>query len=207
MRRLFVIAGLFLACAAAAPAWAAPTIVNPSFESDDRSDNPGVGYGPITGWTGGSGTNDASQPFQAESGSAIPDGVLVAFQQGVGTLSQNVSGFETGKTYQLTYRENSRGNSPGQPDIEVRLDGLTIVPRHFVAKTPVYSTVTSGPFTYTGVTGTGVLALQNFTPATDGTNDNTVLWDNFQIAEVPEPASLGVLALGGLTLLARRRRR
>ena len=203
MRKLLIVAASLFACAA--PALAQPVIVNPSFEQDDRSDNPGVGYGPITGWTGGSGTNDASQPFHAESGAPIPDGSLVAFQQGIGTLSQSISGFVPGTTYQLTYRENSRGNTVGSPDVEVRLDNLTIVPRHLVAKAPTYATVTSTPFTYTG-SGTSTLALENFAPATDGTNDNTVLWDNIQFSVVPEPASLGLLSLGGFALLARRRR-
>ena len=41
---------------------AGQTIINPSFETDAVPPYPG--YGTITGWTGGSGINDATGPFE-----------------------------------------------------------------------------------------------------------------------------------------------
>jgi len=196
--------GLLVLVASPFDARAVPVILNPGFEENS---NPNPGYGSINGWSGGSGTNNASQPFHAESGAPIPEGAQVAFQQGLGTLSQDISGFDLNQEYFLSYRENSRGPSSLKPSVEVRLDGVVIIPRHDVEKLSAYAIVTSAPFFYTGGDGTGLLELQNFSPATGPSDDNTALWDAFQITQVPEPSvALAVISGFGVLGLLRRRR-
>jgi len=57
--------------------------------------------------------------------------------------------------------------------------------------------------TFTGTGNTLILMVSEF-PATGG-NDNTMQVDNFSVSAVPEPASLGLLALASVTALRRRR--
>jgi hypothetical protein len=82
-------------------------IRNPSFESTPVP--AGVGYGPISGWTGGSGLN-ATGPF-SDNG-IIPDRAQVAFSQGSAVLSQQVHGLVPGKNHWLQFYYNVRNCCP-----------------------------------------------------------------------------------------------
>ncbi len=182
--------------AAAAPAMAVPLVVNPSFELDAFGTFPGyingALNGPITGWTASHvetiGLNPAgSSPF-ANNG-ATPDGSQVAFLQtpatpGFGTLSQDVSGFEIGKQYVLTYSENARHNN--LVIASAAIDGLAIVDPHLVRPasaagsfTAPYRAVRSEAFTATAQTMT--LAFTNLSAVS---TDRTLLLDNVGFLEV-----------------------
>ena len=124
-----------------------PQIVNGSFEADALPAYPG--YASITGWslTGG-GINSASGPFHDNG--VIPDGTQVAFIQADGALSQVVSGFVVGSSYQIRFSENARNCCSGTaPFVEVKVAGNTVVAAH--ASPPVgganaYRAVVSTPF-------------------------------------------------------------
>ncbi len=131
-----------------------PQIVNPSFEADTFATFPGYvsGNGPITGWSalGGHGVNPGTFGGPFTDNGTIPDGTKAAFLQEDGAMSQVVSGFIVGVTYQLTFFENARNG--GVPACEVKVAGNTVVPTHNVS--PVgganpYRQVVSEPFTAT----------------------------------------------------------
>lgn len=200
--RCFIFAAVLLGLSTFAGATSI-AITNPSFESNS---NGYPGYGPITGWTGGgggTGTNDVTQPF--DNGHTIPDGSQIAFAQGVADISQTLPGFVNGQKYELVYYEDSRGNTATAASIEVDLGGTAIVAAHDVSATQVYAKQVVD-FTYTGPTGSALLDLKSLRPATNGTNDNTALFDDISIVTAPEPASLALLGFGSFGVLGLRRR-
>jgi len=151
-----------------------PSIANPSFEIDPVPPSPG--FGPITGWTlSGGGLNDTNGPFHDNG--AIPDGTKVAFIHTNGALSQVVTGFIAGVSYQLRYFENARNCCGGAvPFAEVWIGGVTIVEPHAVL--PVgganpYREILSDPFVATATS----LELA-FIKSSPGGGDATLLIDN-----------------------------
>jgi hypothetical protein len=141
---------LWLTVALAASVSAAPIVQNPSFEVDRYSVWPGTAAGngkTITGWifAGNAGVNPLWKNPQAQKGpdspfhdnGALPDGKQLAFIQGPGKLSQMVSGFEQGRRYVVTFRENARVQHQGTqwPRVQVTLGGEVIVSPHDV--TPI----------------------------------------------------------------------
>jgi uncharacterized repeat protein (TIGR01451 family) len=165
---LALVVGLFTAFVQTAHG---QTIINPSFETDNVPPSPG--YGAITGWTGGSGINNASGPF-TDNGT-IPDGQKAAFLQGGVALRQTVSGFTVGESYRLRYYENRR-NAGSAANLQVTAGGATIVATHEVAAvggTNPYVLKVSEPFT--------AAAALDIAFITSGTGDYTVLLDKIEI--------------------------
>ena len=162
---LCTLGALLLATAAAAE----PNVANPSFEADRFATWPGCARhngGKITGWTfrGSVGINP-TQPDPAKpkaprhaftDNGLIPHGRQVAFLQNACTLSQAIGGFEKGKRYRVTYRENARHNNAPKrnPRLKATLGGETIVSEHAVepvepvnSRTLPYHLVESAVFT------------------------------------------------------------
>lgn len=171
----------------------APIVANASFEA---APIPPVfpGYqGTITGWTlngGGHGINpalDGSQPFL--NGLPVPDGSRVAFiQAGNRSIEQVVSGFEVGKTYQLTYAQNERGNGGAVARPYARINGELLVAETSLSRINAgFVTVNSPPFIATSTSMT--VLIGNDDPLQPGgtVGDNTLLLDNVQINEVMLP--------------------
>jgi hypothetical protein len=163
-----------------------PQVANPSFEVDAVPPFPG--YGSITGWTvGGGGINNSSGPFHDNG--TIPDGEKIAFIQSDGTMSQVVSGFIAGASYQIRYFENARNCCSGTaPFVEVRIGGNTIVAPHAVP--PVggsnpYREVISDPFVATASS----LELA-FIKSNPQGGDTTLLIDNVSIVPPNTPPSI-----------------
>ena len=110
----------WLAAIEPAPAHAG-LVQNPSFESNINETWPH--YGGIDLWAGGSGVNDVSGPFH-NSQTAIPDQTRVAFKQGNGTLSQEITGLTPGQQYWVQFYYDARAGSQ-KVDIAVNFnDGL-----------------------------------------------------------------------------------
>jgi len=115
------------------------SIANPSFEANTITTWPG--YGSIANWVGGSGLNSAGiSPF-ADNG-IIPDKAQVAFIQASPSLSQTLSNFTVGGTYQLHYFENARAPYSGAQN----LDSSWPVPPTSIYSVPTYSL----PYVFTG---------------------------------------------------------
>lgn len=101
---------------------------NPSFEAEQAPS--GIGAGAVLAWTGQGtvGVNVITQPFAADSGT-IPDRVQVAFIQGAGSLSQEITGLTPGAAYWLQLRYALRNNpDPNGPaaDLAVNIGGTPI---------------------------------------------------------------------------------
>jgi hypothetical protein len=101
---------------------------NPSFEAQAAPS--GTGVGPVLAWdgTGTFGVNHIDQAFALNSG-PIPDRLQVAFIQGVGSLSQQVTGLTQGANYWLQFCYALRDNpDPAGPatDLVVKFAGQTI---------------------------------------------------------------------------------
>jgi hypothetical protein len=157
------------------PANAQIVILNYSFEGNT---NTGVGYGPITDWgTFGAGVGinasnapAANRPFL---GSLPPyHGTNVAFIQGVGSLTQSVSGYDPTKLYTVTYFVNERGlnSSTAMTNISVSLDGGSTyytLQNDSIRKTDRFRRIVSGPLAVSGATST--LRINSGTPIGDAT--------------------------------------
>jgi len=94
-------------------------VQNPSFESTAAPG--GVGYGPILGWTGGSGLNKVEGPFHDNG--IIPDRNQIAFLQNSASLSQQIVGLASGQNYWLQFRYNVRACCGGTMGLAVKFDG------------------------------------------------------------------------------------
>ena len=102
---------------------------NPSFEAQAAPS--GTGVGPVLAWngTGTFGVNHIDQAFAANSG-PVPDRLQVAFIQGVGSLSQQLTGLTAGANYWLQFcyalRDNPDPLGPAT-DLVVKFAGQTLV--------------------------------------------------------------------------------
>ena len=168
-------------------------VLNPSFETDTFANGLGGTVAqnfPITSWTDDSPADVGLNPFwntrptspggspHADNG-AIPDGDQVAFLRRNATLSQDVSGFQIGRRYQVVYFENNRSGSHNNGRLQVSLGGSVVVDHttSAVGGTNPYRLVTSDMFTATGASHT--LAFQSTSGA-----DRSVLIDHVAIQPV-----------------------
>ncbi len=198
---------------------AAQTILNSSFETPDLS---GLGrlayeYNPTgAGWTflAYSGVARNGSDFEA---APAPDGSQVAFSQGDGAFSQEVSGFQSGVVYSVVFssaqrRTNSANNLyPQTFDVFLNSD---LIGSYQPTGTSFagYSTVSfavpaSGSYTLKFV-GTNQNAIN--AGATGSALDNTAFVDKVRLNVVPAPGALVTALIGaipGATLLLRRRRK
>ncbi|HUF61376.1 MAG TPA: hypothetical protein VMN36_04825 [Verrucomicrobiales bacterium] len=145
---------------------------NPGFEQDDLP--PGVGYGAVGGWTGqgGTGLNGPGGPFHDNA--TIPDGSQIAFIQGTGSLSQEITGLAPGSTYWLQFAYNARNCCGGTIGLAVRFAGEDLFAAGDVVATLEAYNVVAVPFTPGAATG-----LLEF--ATTASGDATVLLDAVNI--------------------------
>jgi hypothetical protein len=175
------------------PANRAPVIANPSFEADNFAVFPGYidQNGPITGWNGlgGHGVNPGTFGGPFSDNGTIPNGTKAAFLQADGALSQVISGFSIGATYQIRYFENARNCCSGtSPFNEVRIGATTVVAAHAVP--PVggsnpYRDVTSDAFVATST------ALElSFIKSNPQGGDTTLLVDNVSIITPNTPPTI-----------------
>jgi hypothetical protein len=101
-----------------------------------------------------------------------PEGFQIAFLQGTGSFSQDVSGWATG-SYQLTFRAAQRGDNPSHPsqeDFQVLIDGTLV--GTFQPSSTSYQTYTTAPFTVTA--GAHTITFQGLDSVG---GDNTALID------------------------------
>lgn len=192
----------------------AQNVTNGSFEASNPATWPGYASQPgneVPGWTisdpAGGGVNPTTDPNQPCCGpgpfgpgapgvTPSPDGGNWAFMQGDITFSQQVTDLTPGQLYELRYYDSHRAGDSGPGDTltaTIANGSLTTTPDLTWQLRTVQFTATSATETLTFDHG-----------VIDG--DRSVAFDGVAITLVPEPAGLGLLALGGLGLLARRRR-
>jgi len=137
----------------------------------------GVGYGPILGWTGGSGLNADGGPF-ADNG-IIPDRSQVAFLQGATTLSQEILNLTAGGNYWLQFRYNARASGATTIDLSVKFDGGEI------RKIEDIAAVEAEPYHFVNIefAPPRTSGLLEFSTSTDPGVDATLLLDAVNIVQ------------------------
>lgn len=98
-------------------------VQNPSFEMNIGDTWPF--YSPVDLWSGASGANRADGPFH-NAGTPIPDGLQVAFKQGSGDISQDISGLEAGKRYVIQFAYDARGCCGGAIDLSTKINDVEL---------------------------------------------------------------------------------
>lgn len=220
-RKLLALAASAIALPLATSAHA-QTLGNANFETPDMG-NAGGAYsygaaGPTngfdlspagqggTGFTFGPGSGLAAEGSDfgvggVGGGAGTPDGDQVAFIQGTGSFSQAVGGLVGGEIVTVNFLAASRPNAGPSP-LQVSLGGtlLTFSGSQTINPGGSFITYTSDPVTVAGAGST-----LTFTGLGQGTADVSSFIDAVSVT-IPEPATLSLLGLGGLALLARRRR-
>ena len=139
--------------------------------------------------------------------------------QGAVSFSQTISGFD-GQGYTLSFLAEGRNGQAGSNPFTVSLGGTTLTFTPGTTVNPA-ATITGGNTTVTPPRGTAFVQYTSdpITPANGSSpllsfngigvtgQDVTSFVDNVTFTAVPEPASCGAAAVGGVALLARRRRR
>ena len=141
-------------------------------------------YTPVGGsWTfaGGGGISGNNSPFTGVP-SAAADGVQVAFLQGNGTVSQSISGFQSGTGYVITFSAIQRTNccNTGGQDIGVYLDDVLMSSFH--PNSAGYSEYSTPVFTTS--TGTHTIKFAGLNPLG---GDHTAFIDKVRITGSPSP--------------------
>jgi MYXO-CTERM domain-containing protein len=193
-------------------------VSNGSFEqtgcaADSHNVNPsGAGWRfTASGTTAGSGI-DRGNPYGAAAcpNAVTFDGSQHAFLQGRGEgngvtrIEQDITGFQTGEVYRLTFEAASIEGFSGANPIFVSVGGspLDFGGSSYVSPSGSYGLYVSAPFVATGSTMTLQFADGGDVPVT------YLSWiDDVQVTAVPEPASGILAAIAGVLLLARWRRR
>ena len=152
-------------------------VVNPSFEA--TGPGPGVGYGPIMAWAGGSGVNNASQPFMDNG--LLPDRDQVAFIQNTGTMTQTITGLTAGQRYAVQAFYNVRNCCGGTMNMTVRVDGTELAEAQEIAAVGA-----GAPFHFLNAAFTAGGPTATLEVATTAAGDATLLLDGLCV--VPQAA-------------------
>jgi hypothetical protein len=186
-------------------------VLNPSFEDTNPLTVACGGVdcaynaGPIPDWvtTGPTGSWQPGNPSNSVYFDGLPDGVVVAYANG-GTITQIVSEVVTlGTTYTLLVDVGNRKDLPQTGEVYLTIGGTPVAAIGGIAAEGAFATFTA---TYTGLAADvgksiGILLT---TSGPQGVFDNVQL--SSEAAPVPEPASVGLLGLGLLGIMAIRRR-
>lgn len=196
-----------------------PTIVNPSFEADDVPDGTYITANPA-GWSSVSGTArgviDRNVSGDYNTGVAPTpdaDGEQFAWSNGSHLYQVLDASLFPNTTYTLTVDVTSRSDLPFPAGTEIRLGTGGTFGQNLL--TPVSSslpTATPGEWAEWQLvfeTGDAPAALGQLLRVELVSGGVQPLFDNVRLTAVaiPEPASLAILALGGLTMASRRTNR
>ncbi|MFK7911689.1 MAG: PEP-CTERM sorting domain-containing protein [Akkermansiaceae bacterium] len=191
----------------AGTASASVTVINGGFEDITGMTPNGDFYqgGTIPGWS----FSGITAEVATTSAFGTPAGVtgnnylevFVTDPNGLGTLSQTVSGMTIGQDYKLTFDWGNRADLGADQNYEfdVSIAGQTFSQ---FGTDPVDMTSAMIPFTASNTSET--IGITFYFPGSFSYTDGA--FDNFAINQVPEPSSTALIGLSGLGLIFRRRR-
>jgi hypothetical protein len=157
--------------------------------------------GPDTGFYSNPGAGNSPEPFAPTSTAGVRD---FLFMQSTGaSASQSVS-TSAGQEYMLSYDAAARSGEAGSDAIEVILTDL-VGNTQITSQSPAIADTGFNSFTvnFTAPSASTAVEFLNNSSYSSGTVDVS----NVSLAAVPEPATLGVFAIGGLGLLMLKRRK
>ncbi len=199
----------------AVSAAAAPMVINGDFESDTEGFGVWPGYtgngnpDNIAGWNGGAGRG--INPISADHESPAPfrdngaNDSHVAFVQGTAFIEQEITGFDVGGDYILSFDYNSRNCCGDLPVATIMLGGETLV----TTDGGVVPVGDANPWYHADIpftAGESDITLRFASMSANG-GDSTLLLDNISINAVPEPSAITLLSFGLLVATGSRRRR
>ena len=171
--------------------WKPPLVSNGGFETPPTSSylyNPSGDAWVFSGVPGnGSGVTGNGSAFTADNPPA-PEGKQVAFLQRTGSISQALSGLQSGAVYQITFSSANRatpGFNEGQ-SWEARIDGVSIASFPPGAAGTAYSEFSA---TFTASAASHLLSLVG-----TGSSDRTVFIDNVRVVGLVPSAPTGLNA-------------
>lgn len=205
---------LMLVGTMAVSASAAPMVVNGDFESDTEGFGVWPGYtgngnpDNISGWNGDAGRG--VNPISADHESPAPfrdngaNDSHVAFVQGTAFIEQEISGFEVGGEYVLSFDYNSRNCCGDMPIATIMLDDETLV----TTDGGVVPVGDANPWYHADIpftAGESDITLR-FASMSAAGGDSTLLLDNISINVVPEPSAIVLMCFGLLVAAGKSRR-
>lgn len=186
-------------------------LVNPGFESPITQDGPPfVGF--WEGFNGSAGSSAANSTLMPHTGAQSLRLNITSSDNSFAGAFQDVPGLSAGSSFTLDGWHVTT-SSPLDLGVEVRIEWRNSVSNTEITRTPNLTTAPTGTyslFNMTGLVPAGadtariVYAIQTFGP--EPSNTGTVYVDDMSFTVVPEPSSMALLSLGGLALLAYRRR-
>lgn len=196
----------------AASAGAANLLVNPGFEDPVTVDGPPfVGF--WEAFNNGAGSSSANSATLPRTGLQSLELSIVNTDNTFAGAFQDVTGLTAGLDYIFSGWHASL-SSPLDLTAEVRIEWRNSGSNTEISRTPNLTPVPSSSYSFFDLTAAVpvgadtarlVYAIQTFTGGPS--NNGTVYVDDLSFAVVPEPSSLVLLGVGGLALVAMRRRR
>jgi len=161
-------------------------LMNPGFEAPFTSSyiyNPSGGWWTFTAQSGANGSGVTANNSAFSSGNTnAPEGFQNAFLQGISTISQPLSGFTPGATYNVTFAAALRAlNLNGGQTWQVKIDNTLIGDFR-----PPVSATNYVDYT-TNFTATGTTHTLKFVGTDVHGGDNTVFLDNVRLTFVAPP--------------------